>query len=169
VERPVSDRRMTWLVVGVLAGLCISYFWPHEPAMAITTDRNSKFAMASCPVSIVDSTEATFVLDFLTGRLQGAVLNDKFGKFTHSYYRNIAADFEIDQKRVPMFAIIGGQCQLPSRGRVTVASGVIYIGELNSGMVIAYGFPYNDSRRKLPPVEMTVLDRFQFRAPIGSD
>ncbi|MGH7202722.1 MAG: hypothetical protein ACREJB_19100, partial [Planctomycetaceae bacterium] len=96
MEQRVTESRAAWLVVGVAAGLCVSYFWPHEPARAAATDSNDKFALATCNVDLTETTEAIFVLDFVTGRLQGAVMNNRVGKFTNFYFRNIAADFQLD-------------------------------------------------------------------------
>lgn len=160
------DNRMVWLVLGVVAGLCIAYFWPHEPALAVTSDRNDKFAMVTSEVSFAGSVEGVFVLDFLTGKLQGAVLNNKLGKFTHAYYRSLAADFGVDPSVEPKYAIVTGRAQLPSQGRATMATGVVYVGELSSGKVVAYGFPYNESNRPVPPVPLQPLDVFQFREPL---
>jgi hypothetical protein len=166
VANRLIDHRLTWLAVGLLAGLGFSQFWPHEPALAAVTDRNDKFAMATTPVSILDTVEGVFVLDFLTGRLTGAVLNAKAGVFGHAYFRNVAADFKVDPTGNTNYAIVAGRAQLPSRGRVSMATGVVYVAELSSGRVIAYGFPYNESPRPVPPVEMGILDNFAFREAI---
>ena len=159
----MRDHRMVWLAVGVIAGMAIASYWPHEPARAAATDRNTKFALATTPVSILDTVEGVFVLDFLTGRLTGAVLNAKVGKFGHAYYRNVAADFQVDPKAEPNYAIICGRAQLPRQGRLSMATGVVYIAELTSGRVNAYGFAYNESNRAVPPAEMIPLDTFPFR------
>lgn len=167
MKNRLSDR-MLWLAVGTAAGLCIARFWPHEPAQAATNDRDSKFAMGTCSVSLADNVEGVFVLDFLTGRLQGAVLNPNTGKFMNAYYRNLAADFGVDPKAEPHYVFVSGKASLPSRGRLSAAQCAIYVGELTSGKVIAYWFPYNVPRRKMAPVQLQVLDFFQFReAAVG--
>lgn len=158
-----TDFRTTWLVVGVAVGLCLSYFWPHEPAFAVGTDRSDKFALAIIPVTAV--ADGVFVLDFLTGRLQGHVLSDKFGKFTHAYYRNVFEDFELPPNAKPVYTIVGGHTQLSSSGPGTMAQGVVYIGELTTGIVNAYGFQYNEANGPLPPQGMEAMDQFQFREP----
>jgi hypothetical protein len=156
---------MTWLAVGVAAGLCISYFWPHEPALAVTTDRDSKFAMATIALTPIDTVEGIFVLDFLTGQLTGAVLNNKMGKFMTQYSRNIAVDFQVDPKAEPHYAIVSGLANLPSGRGVNPATGVIYIGELTSGKVICYSFPVRVATQ--PQVSpLTPIDFFQFREPV---
>ncbi len=159
----LTDRRFTWLIVGVLAGMCLSYFWPHEPALAIATDRGAKFALATAPVTV--DTEAVFVLNFLTGRLQGHVLNAKVGKFAHAYFRNVNADFEIPTDIEPSYAIVANHVALSSTGPDSLAQGVVYVAEMNTGMCVAYGYPYNETNRILPPVPMVPLDTFRFQAP----
>ena len=160
-----SESRMVWLVVGVLVGLCLSYFWPHEPAMAETNDRNSKFAIATSSVMFGNGLEGVFVLDFLTGQLTGAVMSDRLGIFTHIYRRNIGADFNVDRNKRPTYAIVSGKCPLPNRGGLQMSNSVIYVAELTSGQVRAYGFPYKISNAPLPPMTILELDRFIFREP----
>jgi len=174
-----KNNHVLLLCSGLLMGLCVSYFWPHEPALGITVDRDSKFAMATVPVTAGIGggvaglpgpsslpLEGVFVLDFLTGRLQGAVLNNKMSKFTHAYFRNVAADFQVDPKAEPHYAFLGGTAALLAKRGIKPASGVIYIGELTSGKVIAYAFPYQESNRIMRPVEMTPIDFFQFREAV---
>lgn len=169
-------NQLLLLACGLVAGLCISAFWPHEPARAVTTDRNDKFALVTVPVTAGVTggvagvpgpgalpLEGVFVLDFLTGRLQGGVLNNRSGKFVHAYYRNVAADFQIDPTAQPNYAIVGASANLPGARGVTPAAGVIYVAELTSGKVIAYSFPYRETNRPIPPMEMSPLDMFQFR------
>lgn len=171
-----SKQTLVLLVAGIACGLALAWFWPHEPALAIATDRDSKFVMVTVPVTAGVTggvagvpgpgsmpLEAVFVLDLLTGRLQGAVINNRSGKFQHAYYRNVAADFQVDPQAEPHYAIVGGTAQLTAGRGVTPASGVIYVGELSSGKVVCYSFPYGESNRPVPPIEMTPIDVFQFR------
>ena len=124
----ISDNRSRWLVLGLVAGLGISYFWPHEPTYA-ATDRAAQFAITTCPVGglvgISAAFDGIFTLDFLTGDLKGAVLNLQQGKFNTFYYRNLAKDLELDPKTEAKYAFITGSGQLSGRGGVTLASGVI--------------------------------------------
>jgi hypothetical protein len=157
--------------MGVMAGLALAWVWPHEP-VAATSDRDARFAMTTIPVKDVtiggfrDNLDGVFVLDFLTGRLTGAVLNNKTGKFFHAYVKNVAADFNVDPTAGPAsYAIVSGNTGLTSQRGVTFANGTIYIGEMNSGVVIAYGFPYVEANRPIPPIELFKVDFFQFREP----
>ena len=162
----ISDRRFVWILVGLVAGLGIGYFWPHEPAYAVATDRDAQFAMATCNVSLLDPIEGIFVLDFLTGSLKGVVLNRQAGRFYSLYYRDLAADFRVDPKADPHYTMVTGTATLPSQGGVQLASSVVYIGELSSGKIACYAFPWTDTNRPFPsPIEMRPIDVFQFREP----
>jgi hypothetical protein len=159
---------MAWLAAGIVVGLALAWVWPHEP-VAAASDRDKGFAMTTIPVRDVtiagfrDNLDGVFVLDFLTGRLTGAVLNNKTGKFFHAYYRNVAADFNIDPQGTPAYAIVAGNTGLTSTRGVTFANGTIYIGEMNTGRVIAYAFPYAESNRPIPPIQLVTVDYFAFR------
>mgnify|MGYP006908273216 CR=1 FL=1 len=163
------DSRVMWLAVGVVVGLCIAYFWPHEPALAAVTDRGEDYALATCTVSFGDTLEGVFVLDFLTGRLSGAVLNTKVGKFGNFYYRSLADDFRTDPNSPGRYTIVTGKANLPSQGRLTLATGVVYVAEFDSGLVACYAFPYAETARTAQPVpiEIVMLDRFPFRQAIN--
>jgi len=165
----ISEKRTVWLAVGVVAGLCISYFWPHEPALAATNDRSAKFGLATVSVRDVtiagvrESLDGVFVLDYLTGTLQGAVMSNKTGKFTHSYGRNLAADFKLQPGVTPQYAFVSGIVGLPSVRQVSYASGNIFVAELTSGMVHCYAFPWKESRGRVPKQLILLLDGFRFR------
>lgn len=160
MPRQMTHHRMAWLVAGVIVGLGISYFWPHEPVQAVGSDSNPKFAMTTVPVSIVNDIEGIFVLDFLTGRLTGGVLNTQNGRFFNAYQRNVAGDFQVDTEA--KYVMVAGQANLPNQGQVPRASGVLYIGELTSGRVICYSFPFAQGNRP-SQAPLQPVDGFQFR------
>ena len=154
-----NDQRMVWLLLGVLTGLGLSTFWPAETVQAVATDRADRFAVTTVDVG-PGTPDAVFVLDFLTGRLTGALLNPQSGVFTNFYFRNVAADFIVDPNAKAKYALIPGAGILNSGGGVTTASGVLYIGELTSGKLMAYRFPYRNSRE--PINDLLPLEPFAF-------
>lgn len=157
------------LAVGVAAGLGISHFRSSEPLQAGQVDRSSKFALMTTPVSFTEGTEGVFAIDYLTGQLSGAVMNTKNGVFTNFYYRNLAAEFNVDPKTQPNYCVVGGRGQLPGRGGITSATSIIYVGELTSGKVVAYFLPYRESMVPLPPVALTPIANFSFREAVREE
>ena len=166
----MSQHKIVWMLTGLVAGLGIAQFWPHEPVAAATADRDSKFGMVTCPVSFVDGSEGVFVIDYLTGELKGGMINARVGKFTNFYYRSLAADFNVDPKAEPHYVMVSGRRgQNVGQGGLTISAGTIYVGELTSGKIVAYTFPYRELRAPAPPVQMTPMDLFQFREPVIRD
>jgi hypothetical protein len=165
VTTNVSNRRAVWFVLGALAGLGLASFWPAEPVHAIATDRSDRFALSTVEVGPT-SPEAVFVLDFLTGRLTGALLNAQSGIFTNFYFRNIAADFDVGRDAKAKYAIMSGLGNMTSGAGLSTSQGIIYIGELNSGKVAAYRFPYRVSQTPiLEPMPLELFAFFPFREP----
>jgi hypothetical protein len=163
MTRSISDSRGVWCVVGLVAGLGIATLWPHEPALASATDRTAQFSMATASVNPITPLEGVFVLDFLTGTLRGAVLNEQSALFTQFYYRDLAKDFNVDPKKEPSYAMVTGVANINARPGFQASNGVIYIAELSSGLVRAYGFSYTVARAPMPPIPMVPLDKFPFR------
>ena len=162
-----SDRRWLWMSVGLAAGLAIATVWPHEPAAASVADRNDKFAMVTAQTSTLDLVEAVFVLDFLTGQLRGASLNNSTGTITLAYARNVAADFNVDPSSPGNYAIVSGKTNLPSARGTNPAASSLYIAELNSGKVICYAFPYQTTNRPVPAaLPLTPVATFPFREAV---
>lgn len=158
-----NKERTIWLSLGIIGGLCIATLWPHEPVQAVSNDRHDKFALFTTEVSTLTPLEGVFVLDFLTGRLTGAVLNNVNGKFTNAYYRNVAADFGTRPGIDPQYAVVSGRVQLPVKAGISKATGAIYVAEFTSGKVAAYSFPYRISPRATPPMQLIPEDFFAFR------
>lgn len=164
METKVANSRTFWLTVGLVGGLCTAYFWPHEPAFAVATDRSSKFALVTAPAG--SEMEGVFLLDFLTGNLQGQVLNTRIGEFTRSYFKNITADFELDPKSEPQWAVVSGMGKLAAGRGTSWGTSLIYVAELTSGRVIAYGFPYTETQAIQEPVELIKINGFAWRQSV---
>jgi len=163
MREKLNDARLLWLAVGLVGGLCISYFWPHETALAATADRSDQFAMASVGVNLIDPIEGVFVLDFPTNSLRGAVLNRQTRRFTSFYYRDLSHDFNINPQSEPHFAFITGNAQVAGGGGITFASGMLYVGELKSGKIICYAFPWKEMPVPGGVIPMVPIDSFRFR------
>lgn len=164
-----NERRLVWMGLGLVAGLCLAYCWPHETAHAVATDRDDRFAV--CTVETQTSfgqPEAVFVLDFLTGRLTGGMLNQQTASFTNFWYRSVAADFGLKPSAAAKakYCIIPGNAYLTSGGGATVSTGVVYVGELTSGKVICYTFAIRNSKVALPPAQLEPVAFFPFREAV---
>lgn len=158
-----NNLKCVWLLTGLVAGISIASIWPHEPLSAATADRNEKFGLISAAVT-VDS-EAVFVIDYLTGRLSGAMLQrtGRSTSFVNFYYRNLAEDFKVGASGEPYYAVSTGFAEIPNSGGSQWGRSVIYVAELTSGKVGAYAIPFQITQRKLPPQPLTPIDSFPFR------
>jgi hypothetical protein len=150
--------------LGLVAGLVISYVWPHEHAAATVGDRNDKFAVVTAAIDATNFVEGIFVLDFLTGQLRGSALNPSAGAFTVLYARNVAADFNVNANRPGTYALVSGRTNLTTTGGAQLGASCIYVAELTSGKVIAYSFPVG--ARGGATLPMAPVDGFQFREAI---
>ena len=175
MSKRLNDNRLAWVAMGMLGGLCLANIWPHEPAVAGTSDRAAKFGMITVPVRDVtlagvrDTQEGVFILDYLTGRLQGAVLSNRSNKFARFYAHPLAIDFNVDPNApAGNYCMTTGTVQLANRRGMTWANAAIYVAELTSGKCIAYGFPYNERpNRSASP--LIILDGFAFRQPMDAE
>ena len=165
-----TASRTAWLAGGLIAGLAVAYLWPHERTYAATADRDTQFMMITVPVGTSgagfnDPIEAVFVLDFLTGQLRGAGMNRQVGAFASFYARDLAKDFEVDGDADPHYCIVSGYAQMPNAGGISMASGCLYVGELTSGKVAAYAFPWRETGTGGTIVPLQPLHTFQFKSP----
>ena len=159
----VRDQKWLWLGAGTLLGLMIAYYCPHEPAYAETASQGEKFSMCTVTNTIAQ-TDAVFVLDNVTGRLTGGIFNGLAGGFTQSYFRNLAQDFNVTDNG--QYVMVTGFTATQGTGGAagTPATGAIYVGELNSGIVACYGFVFTQqANRPVPPRELVPLGTFPWR------
>lgn len=155
-----TENRVVWLIVGVIAGLVIAAYWPHEAAHAMAVDRSSKIAICTAETT-AGASDAVFVLDFVTGRLVGAAPNAQ-GQFTVRYGRNLAKDFNVAENA--QYAIVPGTISISRIGGASPANSGLYVAELNSGIVALYAFPYAQTSRPTPPVaELVPVSTFNFK------
>jgi hypothetical protein len=155
-----QNRKWLWLGAGTVFGLLLSHFCPHEPAHATSTvGIGQKFAMATVATGPGQS-DAVFVLDMVTGRLIGAAYSQQ-GGFNQTYARNLAADFRVVENA--QYVMVTGFATTTGAGAGgNPATGVIYIGELNSGLVGCYGFVHSQGRGA-PTRDLVVLGTFPWR------
>lgn len=158
-----NTYKWLWLTTGLVAGISIATIWPHEPVSAETTDRNEKFGLITVPVTV--DAEAVFVIDYLTGRLTGAMLQRTRGgtSFVNFYFRNLAEDFKVGASGQPYYAISTGFAEIPNSGGNQWGRSAVYVAELTSGKVGAYAVPFRIGQTPQPPVPLIPIGSFPFR------
>jgi hypothetical protein len=131
------------VVVGLIVGLNIQGLWPNLPLHATATHGLDKFAIATGLVD--DSVEALYFLDFLTGDLRAAVINQKTGKFNSYFTRNIVTDFG-GAGRNSGYLLVTGYADIP-RGTANFqySKSIVYVAEASTAQVAAYTIPWNSS------------------------
>lgn len=161
-----STNKWLWLVTGLVAGISIASIWPHEPLSAETTDRNEKFGLITVPVTV--DAEAVFVIDYLTGRMTGAMLQRtrQGTNFVNFYYRNLAEDFKVGASGQPYYAVATGFAEIPNSGGSQWGRSALYVAELTSGKVGAYAIPYRIAQTPQAPVPLIPINSFPFREAI---
>jgi hypothetical protein len=168
VTTRLSESRMAWLAIGTVFGMILSYYCPHEPAYANAAAMSEKFAMCTTETQIGNS-EAIFVLDMVTGRLLGAAhaTNPQTPNvFTQTYQRNLAQDFGVVDNA--QYVMVPGRALIQARaGGASPATGVVYVGELTSGVINMYGFGYVQANRPVPTQQLTLLGSFPWRQRAG--
>jgi hypothetical protein len=166
--KTLMQKPIFLLVVGFGLGVSYMYGPPASPLNAMSASGNDKFSMATVPTTALRNSEAVFVLDHLTGVLRGGILDEQTTAFSYTFLRNVAADFQLNPATPePKYSMVGGPINLRSSGGVQPATGVLYIAELTSGAVVAYGFAVPRGRGSSTPMEIVRLDGFAFREAAG--
>ncbi len=116
------------------------------------TDRTDNLILATGYVA--PDVEAVYSFDQNSGRLSAGVLSRRSGTFQALFERNINQDLaEVLRKKestfpsVPRYALVTGELDSERRGTSlwTVAKSVVYIAEINSGMLLVYTIPWQES------------------------
>jgi hypothetical protein len=119
-----------------------------------------------------DDGEGVFCLDSLTGELKGAVLSTQNGKFSFQFQTNVAADLKVEATKGAKYLMVSGLANFrKTAGQAQFGTSVIYVAELNSGVVAAYGIPWNRAARTGGPgtaamaqaIRLVPLDVWKFR------
>ncbi len=165
----MSSKRV-WSYAGCVAlGLALGWalsWWHHLPqAQATATSERDDLIIATGPVD--EEGEAVFVLDTLTGDIKAYVIHPFTGKFSGFFQANVLKDLGIANPKRARFTMVTGQ-QVFRRGPgvAQMADCVLYVAELSTGRMVAYGLPWNRAFRtsaRGPTSPMVRLDGVQFR------
>jgi hypothetical protein len=160
---------VAWLLVGLVAGLVVGLnvagLWPQVPLHAVATHGQDNFAICTGPLD--QDVEGIFVLDFVTGDLKAAVLNVQSRRFTTLFVYNVVRDLPTSNNKNPHYRIVSGVADIRQAVQAgQLARCVIYVAEVNSGQLVAYGVPWTPGRaNNTVPYTGTLipLDRWQYR------
>ena len=143
MRRAFFRGRYVWPVVTLLIGLVLGGLWPQTPLHTASTDSSETFAIATG--SLDGSMEAVYFLDFLTGNLTAAVLARQPGSFGAIYQCNVMNDLGVDPSKNPKFLMVTGIADLSrgTTGQVQPSTSVVYVAEITTGKLAAYGIPWN--------------------------
>ncbi len=138
-----KTRPIVWAALGLFVGVLLGGFCPHAPLHATATDRVDNFAI--CTAAVDDNVEAVYFLDSLTGNLRAAVLAKQAPyRFNAFYERNVFQDLHIDPSKPPKFLVVSGRCDFRrTGGNQQISRGVVYVCDINSGMIAVYALPWN--------------------------
>jgi hypothetical protein len=153
------------MAAGVIVGLVIGGLWPDSPAHAVATAQIESFAICTAPLD--EDGEAVFFLDYLTGDLRGAAISPNNYRFAAAFQANVTTDLGVDATKQPKYLLVSGVNQFrKAAGGVQLGNSVIYVAELTSGKVAAYGIPWQRNlRNSNQPVKapLQLLDSLEFR------
>ncbi len=161
-------NRNVWLGLMLLAGLLAGSLLSNSPIHAVATSQQDNLIM--CTGNIDGQGEAVYILDVITGALKTYVLNTN-GKFTIRYENNIITEWKLDTQRSPKYTLVTGQHVFRRRaGMPDVGNSVLYVAELTTGKMVAYGMPWNRNIRNQVGAaavgKLVPLDMVQFRGQV---
>lgn len=165
MQQSINVQRALFLVIGVAIGVGVAGWLPDTPLHAVATHGQDNFALATGVLD--EEVEAAYFLDFLTGDLKAAVLNPQTHKFTAFYKTNILQHMASEDVKNPRFLMVTGRADLRRGAAPTqIGDSVVYVCEVNSGKMVAYGTPWVPGRQALGAQTKTALvplDRVEFR------
>ena len=152
------NSRFAMLVCGLVMGIAISTYWPHEPLKADASGLE-KIALCTAP-TINNQCDAVFVLDSVTGRIVGACYNPTTRNFSNVWKASVAADFDVVENA--QYVMVSGYIRTIGGTGGTPAQSAIYVAELTSGKVGMYGFVMSNGNQAASG-ELVKIAGFPFR------
>ena len=158
MQPTVLNHRFALLACGMVMGLGISFYWPHEPLKADASSLD-KFSLCTAP-TLINQNDAVFVLDSVTARLVGAAPHAQNGSFSQVWTRDLTKDFGVIENA--KYLMVSGFMRTQGAVGGTPAQSGVYVAELTSGKVVLYGFMLNN-RNQAAVNEMSFVASFPFR------
>jgi hypothetical protein len=167
MSQTINRKRLGWILLGVLVGFLLSVLMPAQPLHAVATSGADGFQLAT---GLLDNTvEGVYFLDTLTGVLKGAAMNVTNYQFTTIFETNVINDLKLDPAKSPKFLMVTGLAELRRTAtQFQPGLALIYVLELNTGTLAAYGVQWNIGRTTMasPAPQATrfvLLDTKQLR------
>jgi hypothetical protein len=141
--------------VGMMIGalVAVTYWTPQQPLLpdallhASTAQGSESFALATGPVDT--NMEGLFTLDFLTGELRCWMINQRTGKLGGVFHYNVTNDLQAAGSigKNPKYLLVTGRSVFVSSGGVRrLGDTIAYVSDANTGVVCAYGVPWDRTR-----------------------
>ncbi len=150
---------------GMLVGTLLANQWQTPVVEATATSERDDLLIATGPVD--GDGEALFILDTLTGDLKAYTMHPRLAKFTGFFQTNVLKDLQITNPKRARFTMVTGlQRFRRGPGVAQLADTVLYVAELSTGRMVAYGMPWNRAFRTSaqgPNAALIPLDGRQFR------
>ncbi len=131
--------------------------FPDVPLHAVAADSAESFAIATGPIA--EGVEGLFMLDFLTGELNCAVINPRTGALGGMYKYNVVADLGVQQGKKPSYLMVTGMADFRYGGATNVrpAESVVYVADANTGKWAAYMLPWNRTAASFNAAQVSPL------------
>jgi hypothetical protein len=159
-------NRTAWLALGLVIGLVAAGMWSATPVQATASAQQSNMIIATGPID--GDGEAVIVLDGVTGEMKAWVMNTRAPRFFAMFTHNVLADFGLtgEDKTAPKFTMVTGAHTF-QRNVGEFGNCVVYVAEVNSGKMCAYGMPWprgvRNATARLSPAAFVPLDKVGFR------
>lgn len=183
-----KSATLAWLALGLAVGLVVGGLLPQAPLHAVATDRLENFAMATGYVD--EGVEAVYFLDVLTGTLKAAVVSNQTTGFQAKGEANLNADLmkvvqllngrtsdssrsataprpQVQVPTAPNYVMVTGIADLRRQGpsRTRPSRALVYVGETNTGIVMAYVMHWDQSMHAanapyVAPLTLFAFDQF---------
>ncbi len=154
------------VLLGVVAGaLWAPLAGAPETVEATATSERDDLLIATGPID--EDGEVLFILDALTGDLKAYVMHPTARKFSGFFQTNVLKDLQITNPKRARFTMVTGlQRFRRGPGALQLGDTVLYVAELSTGRMVAYGLPWNRAFRtsaRGPEAALIPLDGRQFR------
>lgn len=152
--------------IGMLAGaLATMMAQPQQPATPLqelalrATASDTGTSMSMCTGPVDDEMEGCFFLDFLTGDIQCAVINNRTGALGGVFAGNVVKDLGVEKSKKPSYLMTTGMANFVGfkGGTSQPARCLLYVLDENTGNFVAYTFQWSRTAASARQLQKGVL------------